>query len=72
MKRTIIITVCITVWFIVTIILFTWACGMLTKPSTNANIVGIIAIVLYSLLSIKTKCFTSISLTNKKSKETTN
>lgn len=62
MKRIIIITV----WFIVTIILFTWACGMLTKPSTIANIVGIIAVVLYSLLSIK---FTSISLTNKKSNE---
>lgn len=62
MKRIIIITV----WFIVTIILFTWACGMLTKPSTIANIVGIIAVVLYSLLSIK---ITSISLTNKKSNE---
>lgn len=65
MKRIIIITV----WFIVTIILFTWACGMLTKPSTIANIVGIIAVALYSLLSIKTECFTSISLTNKKSNE---
>lgn len=62
MKRIIIIIV----WFIVTIILFTWACGMLTKPSTIANIVGIIAVVLYSLLSIK---ITSISLTNKKSNE---
>lgn len=62
MKRIIIITV----WFIVTIILFTWACSMLTKPSTIANIVGIIAVVLYSLLSIK---ITSISLTNKKSNE---
>lgn len=65
MKRIIIITV----WFIVTIILFTWVCGMLTKPSTIANIVGIIAVVLYSLLSVKTECFTSISLTNKKSNE---
>lgn len=46
--------------------LFTWACIMLTKPSTIANIVGILAAVLYSLLSIKTECFTSISLTNKK------
>ena len=65
MKRIIIITV----WFIATIVLFTWACNMLTKPSTIANIVGIIAAVLYSLLSIKTKCFTSINLINKKSNE---
>ena len=50
-------------------LLFTWACSMLTNPSTIANIVGIIAIVLYSLLSIKTECFTSINLTNKKSNE---
>lgn len=59
----------ITVWFIITMAMFTWACSMLTKPSTIANIVGILAAVLYSLLSIKTKCFTSISLTNKKSNE---
>ena len=59
----------ITVWFIITMALFTWACSMLTKPSTIAKIVGILVAVLYSLLSIKTECFTSISLTNKKSNE---
>lgn len=45
---------------------FTWTCSMLTKPSTVANIVGAIVVVLYLLLSIKTKCFTSINLINKK------
>ena len=65
MKKVIIITV----WFIVTMALFTWACSMLTKPSTIANIIGILAAVLYSLLSIKIECFTSISLTNKKKDE---
>lgn len=45
---------------------FTWACSMLTKPSTVANIVGAIVVVLYLLLSIETKCFTSINLINKK------
>lgn len=48
--------------------LFTWACSMITKPNTIANIIGILAAVVYSLLSIKTHCFTSINLTNKKSK----
>ena len=63
--RKVIIT---TVWFIVTMALFTWTCSMITKPNTIANIIGILAAVVYSLLSIKTHCFTSINLTNKKSK----
>lgn len=62
MKRVIIVSI----WFILTMAVFTWTCSMLTKPSTVANIVGAIVVVLYLLLSIETKCFTSINLINKK------
>lgn len=60
--------VIIVVWFIVTMIILTWSCSMLTKSSSIANIVGILSIVIYLLLSFKTKCFTLINL-NKKSDE---
>lgn len=50
-------------------IVITVMCSLLTYPSTVANIVGFLGMVGFILLSIKTKCFTSISLTNKKKDE---
>lgn len=59
----------ITFWCIVLMIVITVMCSLLTYPSTVANIVGFLGMVGFILLSVKTKCFTSISLTNKKKDE---
>lgn len=62
-------TVIVAIWFIITMVVVTLICHMMTLPNTFANITGMTIAVLYSWLSIETECFTSIKLINKKSNE---
>lgn len=62
-------TVIVAIWFIITMVVVTLACHMMTLPNTFANITGMIIAILYSWLSIETEYFTSIKLINKKPNE---
>lgn len=49
-----------TLWAISFILIITLICKMLTMPSTLCNIVGILLIPTYYIISEKTECFTNI------------
>lgn len=55
--------------FLTWIILFFWILSigydLVNKPSTVGNIAGVITLVVFALISIKTKCFTSITIKSK-------
>lgn len=50
----------ILVWFIFFMVILSEGCYMLTYPDTVSNILGLIMLVSFSVLSVSTKCFTSI------------
>ena len=50
-------TVIVAIWFIITMVVVTLVCHMMTLPNTFANITGMTIAVLYSWLSIETECF---------------
>lgn len=58
----------IMLFFVWTIFLF-WitsiGCDLVNKPSTIGNTVGVIILAGFALVSIKTKCFTSITTKSK-------
>lgn len=47
------------IWVILTIIVVDALFSMMTLPSTIANILGIIGLVLYGFISYASKCFTN-------------
>jgi hypothetical protein len=53
-------------WVVVFMFILSTGCGLVTYPSTIANLCGIVLLVGFGCLSVKTKCFTQIKLTNKK------
>lgn len=57
-----------TIWFIATMSLFTWFGRMVSIANTTANISGLLIAVAYAVLSIKTRCFTTINLISNKNK----
>lgn len=57
------------VWVIFFFCVLSVGYDLVNKPSTVGNITGAITLVTYVLISIKTKCFTSINLINKKKDE---
>lgn len=50
----------ILVWFILFMVVLTEGCHMLTVPDMVTNMMGLIMLVSFSVLSVNTKCFTSI------------
>lgn len=56
----------VSIWGFTTLYITTLLGKCFTMPSTIANIIGIIILLLYIVISIKTKCFTNIKLKNKK------
>ena len=54
-----------TLWAISFILVITLICKMLTMPSTLCNIVGILLIPTYYIISEKTECFTNIKFKKK-------
>lgn len=48
------------VWVILLIWITSIGCDLINKPNTIANLIGIIIILAYGLISVKTKCFTLI------------
>lgn len=52
--------------FLTWIILFFWMLSigydLINKSSTVGNIAGVITLAVFALISIKTKCFTSITI----------
>lgn len=55
--------------FLVWIILLFWMLSigydLVNKPSTIGNTVGVIVLAVFALISVKTKCFTSITTKSK-------
>ena len=47
------------IWVILTIIIVDALFGMITLPSTIANVFGIIGLVLYGFISLTSRCFTN-------------
>lgn len=52
----------ILIWIILTLLLFTLCCNMLTAASTISNIVSIILVGIWVYISFKTYCFTKLNL----------
>lgn len=57
-----------TLWAISFVLIITMICKMLTMPSTLCNIVGILLIPTYYIISEKTECFTNIKIKRKNEK----
>jgi hypothetical protein len=55
------------VWFVFATFAYSWAFELITMASTVANIVGIVVVAFVTWITLKTKCFTT--LTFKKHKD---
>lgn len=58
-----------TILFLVWMIFLFWITSigydLVNKPSTIGNTVGVIILTVFALISVKTKCFTSITIKSK-------
>lgn len=52
----------LTIWFAVVMLVLTKGLNMISANNTIENIIGLFMIVIFSLISLKTKCFTYINL----------
>lgn len=59
----------IAIWAVVFVTVSTTMCSLLTRPDTMANTIGFFGVVGLILLSLKTKCFTSIITKSNESNE---
>lgn len=48
------------VWFVIFIILITLGLEMISAPNTIENVIGFLILVVTVLISIKTKCLTTL------------
>ena len=53
------------VWVTLFTILLIVGCSMITMPNTIGNVIGFLLVVAIVVISIKTKCLTSIKLQRK-------
>ncbi len=53
------------VWLVVSMLVFSLLCKMLTASDTLANMAGAVFMVAYVLLSLKTRFFTNFKFNNK-------
>lgn len=61
--------ICFVIWVVFFMYMLTATCDLMTEHSTFANIIGFIGLVCTVILTISTKCFTSINLKKNKSNE---
>lgn len=54
------------IWMIFLFGVLSFGYDLINKSSTVGNIAGVITLVVFALISIKTKCFTSITIKSKK------
>lgn len=55
----------VALWFILFLALFGAGFEMVSKPSTIENVIGFFVVVAIIVISIKTKCLTTIKLNKK-------
>lgn len=60
--------ICFAIWVVFFMFMLTATCDLMTEPNTFANVIGFIGLVCTVILTISTKCFTSINLKKNKSK----
>lgn len=60
--------IALSIWVVVLMIALTEVGYMLTYSSNIVNVIGFIVGVLFIVLSIQTKCFTSIKINKKQNK----
>lgn len=53
------------IWIIFLFGVLSFGYDLINKSSTVGNIAGVITLVVFALISIKTKCFTSITIKSK-------
>lgn len=58
----------VALWFILFLALLGTGFEMVSKPSTIENVIGFFVVVVIIVISIKTKCLTSIKLQRKHEK----
>jgi type III secretory pathway component EscT len=51
----------VAIWFVCFMLLLDWSFGLITQPSTIANLLGIALAIFTFCLTLKTKCFTTIT-----------
>ena len=59
----------VAIWFICLMFAMDWALGLITMDSTIANIVGFALFIGATYISVKTKCFTSITFNTQKNEK---
>lgn len=62
----------IVIWLIVVFAILTWACNLITMPSTIANLFGIVLVFAITYVTIKTNCFTNINFKKSNKNEKSN
>lgn len=55
----------VALWFILFLILLSVGFGMVSKPSTIENVIGFFIVATIIIISIKTKCLTTIKFNKK-------
>lgn len=55
----------VALWFILFLALLSVGLGMVSKPSTIENVIGFSVVVAIVVISIKTKCLTTIKFNKK-------
>jgi len=64
-KKMIKTTLEVFVWFIALMIVWSFSAKLISSPSDISCLIGILTLVIYLVLSFKTKCFTKINFKRK-------
>ena len=59
----------VAIWFICLMFAMDWAFGLITLDSTIANTAGFVIAIATIYISVKTKCFTSITFNTQKNEK---
>lgn len=59
-------TILLIVWVMFLFGILSLGCDLVNKPSTVSNTIGVILLIVFALVSVKTKCFTLITTKSKK------
>lgn len=58
----------VAVWLVVSLLVVSFFCEMLSASNTLANMLGFVLMIAYALLSLKTRLFTKFKFNNKNNK----
>ena len=59
----------VAIWFVCFMFLVDWSFELITQPSTIANLLGIALAIFTFCLTLKTKCFTTITFKSHKNEK---